>query len=248
VDVGNSHTGIGLVSRGRVTRLWRLTGGERTGDEVAMQLNAVLEEAGAPASRAGAVLCSVVPSMTAAWRNALERASGEMPLEVGPAAVRGLPILYDEPDAVGPDRLANAVGVRSHYGVPAIVVDLGTATNFDCVSARGEFLGGVLAPGVAVSAEALYRSAARLPRVALERPRRTLGRNTDEALRSGLVFGAAGMVDALVRRLAKEMRSRPHVVATGGLAWVIAKECETVGHIDEGLTMKGMARIWEEWT
>ena len=157
-----------------------------------------------------------------------------------------LPIRYHDPSSVGADRIANAVAVRALYGTPAIVVDLGTATTFDCISGDGEYLGGVIAPGVMTSAEELFRRAARLPRVELRKPERALGRATEESLQAGVVWGAAGQVDALVRRLAIEMRATPHVIATGGLAALIAPECETINVVDGTLTLQGLRLIWEK--
>jgi type III pantothenate kinase len=154
-------------------------------------------------------------------------------------------IHYRDPGTLGADRIANAVAARELYGVPAIVVDLGTATTFDCVSARGEYLGGAIAPGVGSSAEALFRRAARVPRVALRRPRHALGRNTAESVRTGVLWGAAGQVDALVRRLAHEMNGTPQVIATGGWAGLVAPECATVGQVDPALTLQGMRLIFE---
>jgi type III pantothenate kinase len=147
---------------------------------------------------------------------------------------------------VGADRIANALAARALYGVPAIIVDLGTATTFDCVSRDGAYLGGAIAPGVGTSAEELFRRAARVPRVELRQPQRALGRTTEESLRAGVLWGAAGLVDALVRRLAREMKGTPRVIATGGWAKVVAPECETVEAVDEGLTLKGMKIFWEE--
>ena len=191
-------------------------------------------------------MCSVAPALTPAWVDALERVTGARPVEVGVATVGSMPIRYHDKSAAGPDRLANAVGARRLYGTPAIVVDLGTATTFDCVSDKGAFLGGAIAPGVLTSAEELYRRAARIARVELRRPAHAVGRTTEEAMQAGVVWGAAGQVDALVRRLALEMKGTPHVIATGGLARVIAPECETINRVDETLTLKGMALIWEE--
>jgi type III pantothenate kinase len=246
IDVGNSHAGIGLVSADRVGRMWRITGGTRSAAEVEKQVAVVLQQSGRGRALSGVVLCSAVPSLTARWRRALERATGKTPLVAGVKALTGMQVRYRDPSDVGADRLANAVGARALYGAPAIVVDLGTATTFDCVSGQGDFVGGAIAPGVALSAEALSTRAPHLPRVPIERPGRALGRNTREALQSGVVFGAAAMVDGLVLRLAKEMKARPQVIATGGLAWTIARRCEAVHHVDEGLTMKGLARMWEE--
>lgn len=251
VDVGNSETVVGLLHRRAVERFWRLTSGRMTADEISLQLDAVLRAAGLGAAGAeplGAVLCSVAPSLTMAWAEALRRRAGAPPIEIGAATARSLPIRYHDRSAVGADRIANAVGARGWYGTPAIVVDLGTATTFDCVSHQGAYLGGAIAPGVVTSAEELFRRASRIPRVELRRPDHALGRTTEESLQSGVLFGQAGQVDALVRRLALEMKGPPHVIATGGLARVIAPECETVNAVDETLTLKGMALLWEENT
>lgn len=251
VDVGNSETVVGLFQGDALERFWRLTSGRITADEIALQLGALTRGPAAPSGRArigGAVLCSVVPALTIAWAHALERFTGRAPVEVSAATAKSLKIRYHDQSAVGADRIANAVAVRAHYGTPAIVVDLGTATTFDCISKSGDYLGGVIAPGVATSAEELFRRAARLPRVELRRPERALGRTTEESLRAGVLWGAAGQVDALVRRLALEMRGTPHVIATGGLAPVIAPECETINRVDEGLTLKGMRILWKERT
>jgi type III pantothenate kinase len=157
----------------------------------------------------------------------------------------GLTIRYHDKSAVGADRLANAVAVRELYGTPAIVVDLGTATTFDCISQQGAYLGGVIAPGVGTSSEELFRRAARIPRVDLRKPARAVGRTTEESLQAGVIWGHAGQVDALVRRIALEMKGTPHVIATGGYAQLIVPECETINRVDEALTLKGMRLVWE---
>jgi type III pantothenate kinase len=187
-----------------------------------------------------------VPALTLPWAVALERRSGTPPVEVSAATARSLPVRYHDPSAVGADRIANAIAARALYGTPAIVVDLGTATTFDCISRQGAYLGGAIAPGVASSAEELFRRAARLPKVELRRPARALGRTTEESLQAGVLWGAAGQVDALVRRLALEMKGTPMVIATGGLAAIVAPECETINRVDETLTLKGMRILWEE--
>jgi len=249
VDIGNSETVIGLVRDRAVQRFWRLTSGRMTADEIVLQLDAILRQVHVAATEPlGAVLCSVAPQLTLAWERALAGRCGEAVVEVTAATARTLPIRYHDVSAVGADRIANAVAARGLYGTPAIVVDLGTATTFDCVSREGAYLGGAIAPGVVTSAEELFRRAARLARVELRRPERALGRTTEESLRAGVLWGAAGQVDALVRRLALEMRGTPHVIATGGLAATIAPECETVNVVDETLTLKGMALLWEENT
>ena len=245
VDVGNSDTVVGRFRGARLDGFWRLTSGRLTADEATLLLERVLGGARGRRPR-GAVLCSVVPNLTPAWSEALARVAGRAPLEVSAESVRGLlPIRTRDPGAVGADRLANALAARALHGTPAIVVDLGTATTFDCVSREGAYLGGAISPGVATSAEELFRRAARVPRVELRRPRRALGRTTEESLQAGVLWGAAGLVDALVRRLAREMTGRPRVVATGGWAKIVAPECETVQAVDEGLTLKGMKILWE---
>lgn len=246
VDIGNSDTVLGRFDGAALRGFWRLTSGRLTADEATFLLEQAMGRGRATRPR-GAVLCSVVPGLTSAWSEALERATGRAPLEVTAETVRGLlPIRYHDPGAVGADRLANALAARALYGTPAIVVDLGTATTFDCVSRAGEYLGGAISPGVGTSAEELFRRAARVPRVELRRPRRALGRTTEESLRAGVLWGAAGQVDTLVRRLAREMEAKPRVIATGGWAKVVAPECETVEAVDEGLTLKGMRILWEE--
>jgi type III pantothenate kinase len=246
VDIGNSDTVAGRFRGAALDGFWRLTSGRLTADEAVLLLERILG-GGRAARPRGAVLCSVVPNLTLAWSEALERVTGRAPLEVTAETVRDLlPIRYHDPDAVGADRIANALAARALYGTPAIVVDLGTATTFDCISREGAYLGGAISPGVGTSAEELFRRAARVPRVELRRPRRALGRTTEESLRAGVLWGAAGLVDALVRRLAREMKGSPRVIATGGWAKVVAPECETVEAVDEGLTLKGMKILWEE--
>jgi type III pantothenate kinase len=244
VDIGNSDTVVGLFRGADLAGFWRLTSGPRTADEVGLQLDALLRARGV-AHPDGAVVCSVVPALTRAWSAALEQATGEPPVEVGALSAGALPIRYRDPGAVGADRIANAVAAKALYGMPAIVVDLGTATTFDCISRTGAYLGGAIAPGVGTSSEELFRRAARVPRVELKRPTHALGRTTEDSLRAGVLWGAAGQVDALVRRLALEMKGTPGVIATGGWAAIVAPECETINRVDEALTLKGMRLLWE---
>ena len=245
VDVGNSDTVLGLFAGATLAGFWRITSRAATADELGAQIDA-LARAYHWHRPAAAVLCSVVPGLTLPWTRALDLLIGAPPVEVSASTARSLPIRYHDKTAVGADRIANAVAARALYGTPAIVVDLGTATTFDCISKQGAYLGGAIAPGVASSAEELFRRAARLPRVELRRPARALGRTTEESLQAGVLWGAAGQVDALVRRLALEMKGTPAVIATGGLAAAIAPECETINLVDETLTLKGMRLIWED--
>ena len=247
VDVGNSDTVVGWFEGRELKGFWRLTSGRQTKDELMLTLRGLLGERlpGGRSGGAGAVLCSVVPALTLPWSEALAGVTGKPPIEVSGVTAPDLPIRYHDRSAVGADRIANAIAARGLYGTPAIVVDLGTATTFDCVSKSGAYLGGVIAPGVGTSAEELFRRAARIPRVELRRPERALGRTTEESLRAGILWGAAGQVDALVRRIALEMKGTPHVIATGGWAKVVVPECETINVVDEGLTLKGMRILWE---
>ena len=242
VDVGNSETVVGRFHGGELDGMWRLTTGRGTADEFHIALELLVRSS---TVGWGSVLSSVVPSLTAPWIEALRSLTGRAPLVVNSKTSR-IPIEVEDPSSVGADRIANAYGARRLYGAPAIVVDLGTATTLDCISRRGAYVGGAIAPGVVTASEELYRRAARLHRVDLRRPQRALGRSTDECLRVGVLWGFAGLVDALVRRVRAELGGRPKVVATGGLAHVLAPECETVDHVDEGLTLKGMRMMWEE--
>jgi type III pantothenate kinase len=244
VDIGNSETVVGRFRGAELDGFWRLTTGRSTADELRVALELLVRES---AAGWGAILCSVVPLLTRPWGEALRAATGRPPIELN-AANAGIPVKVDEPATVGPDRLANAFAARRLYGRPAIVVDLGTATTLDCVSRSGAYVGGAIAPGVVTASEELFRRAARLSRVDLRRPARALGRTTEECLRVGVVWGNAGLVDALVRRVRAELGGRPKVIATGGLAPVLAPECETVDLVDEGLTLKGLRLLWEEMT
>jgi type III pantothenate kinase len=250
VDIGNSDVVVGLFHGEMVHGFWRITSTRATADEIGFWLDALVHGRAGAHEKLGrvraAVLCSVVPALTRQWGAALERFCGRAPLEVSVASAKGLRIRYRDPSAVGADRIANAIAVRALYGTPAIVVDLGTATTFDCVSRDGDYLGGVIAPGVGTSSEELFRRAARIPRVEMRRPSRAVGRTTEESLRAGVIWGHAGQVDALVRRLALEMKGTPHVIATGGWAGIVAPECETINRVDEALTLKGMRILWQE--
>jgi type III pantothenate kinase len=185
-----------------------------------------------------------VPALTSPWREALHATTGREPHVV---TAKGSPIALQvtEPDTVGPDRIANALAGRTLHGSPCIVVDLGTATTFDCVSKQGAFVGGAIAPGLSTAADALVGLAARLSNVELRRPERAVARTTAENLRVGVLWGYAGLVDALVRRMKSELGGRPKVIATGGLAHLVAPECETVDLVDDGLTLKGLRLLWE---
>ncbi len=248
VDIGNTHTVCGLFEETRLLRDFRVqTRHGRTVDELLILLRGLLEHALPPGGRVDAsAIASVVPTQTGPMARAIERACGCRPLVLGPGVRTGMPIRYEDPREVGADRIADAVAAYERVGGAVIVVDFGTATTFDCVSARGEYLGGVIVPGVGISSEALFVRAARLPRVEIDRPPRVLGRNTVHSIQSGLVYGYVSLVDGLVERLREEM-GKPDcaVVATGGLARIFEEESRTIEWVDELLTLEGLRLIWE---
>ena len=245
VDVGNSETVIGHFAGEGLVSHWRIGSRPRTADEVSLLLRSLAGTDGAAFRGLGSVLCSGVPPATRDFAAALARLTRRPPLIVDHRTA-GIPVRYRDPSAVGPDRIANAVAARALYGTPAIVVDLGTATTFDVVGKRGDYLGGAIAPGVVTASEELYRRASRLARVELEIPAHAIGRTTTESLQSGILFGTAGLVDALVRRIARELGGKPRVIATGGLAGVIAPACETIQAVEEWLTLHGLRLIHEQ--
>jgi type III pantothenate kinase len=244
VDLGNSETVIGWYADGALASHWRIGSRPRTADEVALLLRSLSGGDGSVFRGQASVLCSVVPPATRDFAAALAQLTGRDPLIVDHRTA-GIPVRYKDPAAVGPDRIANAVAARALYGAPAIVVDLGTATTFDVVGARGDYLGGAIAPGVITASEELFRRAARLARVELEIPARAIGRTPAESLQAGILLGTAGLVDTLVRRITRELGAKPRVIATGGLSGVIAPACETIQVVDEWLTLHGLCLIHE---
>jgi len=250
IDAGNTQTVIGLFDDNELADHWRVaTVADRTEDELALMIQQFLGFHGFSfdAQVTGVAIASGVPRVTAALRLMTRRYFGFDAMVVEPGVRSGMPILYDNPKEVGPDRIANAVAAHAKYGGPAVVVDFGTSTNFDVVSAKGEFLGGVLAPGLQVSADALFSRTARLPRVELVPPRSVVGKNTVESLQSGLIYGMAALVDGVVERIAKEV-GQGEVIATGGLARVVIDECATVTRHEPWLTLDGLQIIYDRNT
>ena len=244
VDVGNTNTVLGLFTGEELVRSWRITTHARaTGDEMALTFRGLLDE---QAEITGLVLCSTVPSVLHELRPMLSSFFHEIPVViVEPGTKTGVPILTDNPKEVGADRIVNTLAAHQQFGGPCIVVDFGTSTNLDVVSAQGEFLGGALAPGIDISLEALSAKAAQLRKVEVVRPRSPIGKNTVEALQSGAVFGFAGQVDGLVDRIIEEIGPVTAVVATGGLAAVVIGESETITHHDPHLTLTGLRMVFE---
>ena len=247
VDVGNTQTVYGLYDGDRLAEHWRVTTeAERTGDELGALVGRLLElrDVGFE-DITGVCLSSTVPPLVRAYEEFAREYADAPLLVLGPGTKTGIPIIYDDPREVGPDRIANALAARERYGSPCIVVDFGTSTNFDIVSAAGEYVGGVLAPGIEVSMEALFARAARLVKVDFSAPPSVIGKTTVGGLQSGLVYGFAGQVDGIVKRIRGEIGDTAPVIATGGLAELIAPHAETIDTVDPLLTLEGLRLVWD---
>ncbi|HXL14822.1 MAG TPA: type III pantothenate kinase [Methylomirabilota bacterium] len=243
IDVGNTEVTLGLFDGTRLTRSFRLSSEtRRTPDEVALTLEQIFPELGGPGEHE-AVIASVVPTVTASYLEAARALCSAEPLEVSSEIETGVDIQYRDPKSTGADRIANAAAALELYGAPVIVVDFGTATTFDVIVKERRYLGGVIAPGIVTGAEHLIRRAARLSAFELRPPERVVGRNTEESLQSGVYYGAVGQVDAIVRRISAEERIKPKVIATGGLASMIAAHSETIQTVDPDLTLQGLRII-----
>ncbi|HXH87530.1 MAG TPA: type III pantothenate kinase [Gaiellaceae bacterium] len=240
-DVGNTQTALGLYRGEELVEHFRLaTDPTRTGDELGVTLAALFDLEDVE----GICLSTTVPMLQREWERVAERWLKAPLLVLGPGTRTGIPIRYDDPREVGPDRIANAVAALERYGAPCIVVDFGTSTNFDIVSAEGEYVGGVLAPGIEVSMDALFARAARLVKVDFAAPATVIGKTTVGGLQSGLVYGFAGQVDGIVGRIREELGVEAQTVATGGLADLIAPHAHTLDRVDPFLTLEGLRLIW----
>lgn len=246
-DIGNTNTVAGIFEGDALREKFRYnTNHVDTADEVSLKIILLLRELGIDKKEITQVIvCSVVPTLTASYVDVAQKTFKARPLVVGPGIKTGIPILYENPREVGADRIANAVGGFAKYGGPLIIVDLGTAITFDAVSAKGEYMGGVIAPGVETSMLSLFKKAAQLPQVSLEKPAKVIGKNTISSMQSGAVYGFCGMIDTVARRMKAEMGGDPKVVATGGQSYWLREVSETIEAVEPDLTLFGLAEIFK---
>jgi type III pantothenate kinase len=255
IDVGNTNIVLGVFDGAQLTESWRLvTMRERTSDELGILITDLFERSRIDLSRVqGIILSSVVPPLTRTLEEMCERYFDRRPLTVDPSSNTGMPVLYQPPSDVGADRVVNGIAAYEKFGrerqAPVIVVDFGTATTFDAISRRGEYIGGVICPGIGISADALFQRAARLPRVDVRKPPMVIGQTTVTSMQSGLFFGYVAMVDGIVTRIRQELEdgSRAACIATGGMAEVIAGETTTIERVEADLTLQGLRIIWQRY-
>jgi type III pantothenate kinase len=247
VDVGNSNTVLGVFEGAELRAHWRLTTRrEQTSDEYGILVrNLFAGSTFEPARISGVALASVVPPLTPVLVELSRRYLGREPLVVEPGVKTGMPILYEPPVDVGADRILNGVAAFANYGGPVVVLDFGTATTFDVITKRGEYAGGVICPGIGISADALFQRAARLPRVDVRDPGRVIGRSTVSSMQSGLYYGYAAMCEGIIGRIRDELGEPVRVVATGGLAETLSVEIPSIEAVDPVLTLTGLRLIWE---
>ena len=251
VNVGNTETALGMFRGEDLIHHWRMsTQAERTADEMALVFAGFLDQESLSFTReiTGVALSSVVPPCTQALREMTRRYFHFDPVVVEPGVRTGVSVRTDNPREVGADRIANAVAAHSKYGGPSIVVDIGTATTYDVITEKGEYVGGAIAPGLRISADALFHQTAKLPRVELVEPASVIGRSTVDAMQAGLVFGKAAEIEGIVERIQKELGGDATVIATGGWAWLIAPLCSRVDHHEPWLTLQGLRLIFERNT
>lgn len=246
-DVGNTNITLGLYDGATCVAGWRLeTVHTRTDDEYGLLVRQLLAGEGfVPQQVAAVIVASVVPVLTGTIKGMCRRLFDAEPMVVGPGLKTGMPINYNPPNDVGADRIVNAVAAYARYHCACIVVDFGTATTFDSITARGEYAGGAIAPGISISMQALFAHAAKLPKVDIARPNHVVGKSTVESIQAGVYFGYVGLVDGLVDRMRKEMGGEVRVIATGGLAPTIERDSRTIESVDEGLTLEGLRLIYE---
>lgn len=252
VDIGNTNVSLGIFDyangKGELSHHWRLsTHREQTSDELAIAIHSLFDHEDRKSGEVtDVILSSVVPPIVPIWERVAIKLFSMAPLVVGPGMRTGMPVRYENPHEVGADRIVNSVAAYEIFGGPIIAVDFGTATTFDCISRDGEYMGGVITPGIHISMEALFERASKLHRVEIARPRSVIGKTTTSALQSGLLFGYAGMVDAMVERILPELGEDARTIATGGLARMIFEESKSIEEVVPFLTLEGLRILFEK--
>ncbi|MBX7147861.1 type III pantothenate kinase [bacterium] len=246
IDIGNTNTVLGLYKGEKLIHNWRLeTKKERTGDEWGIFLKELFQfEKIKLEDLSGVVISNVVPVLNRSMKEMCARYLKKTPVMVGAEINIDMPIATDNPSEVGADRIVNAVAAFHRYKTDLIIVDFGTATTFDYISAEGEYMGGLIVPGIGISAEALFKNASQLPRVEIEKPKHVVGKNTIECMKSGIYYGYVGMVDSVVEKMEAEIGRKTKVIATGGLAKVIAADAKRIDEVDDYLTLEGLKQIY----
>ena len=247
IDIGNTNIVMGLYRGVELEAHWRIaTDHRRMADEYGVLLLNLFQRSNLdPASVEGIIMSSVVPPLSSTFEKVCQRTYGRAPLSIDGGVETGVTIRIDSPAEVGADRVVNAAAAFHRYGGPACVVDFGTATTFDAISASGDYLGGAIAPGIGIAAEALFQRTAKLPRIDLVRPPTVIGKNTVHSMQSGMLFGYVGLVEGLVARFRTELGAEMKVIATGGLASLLAAETDMIDAVDPWLTLEGLRLIWE---
>jgi len=247
-DIGNTNMVLGVYDKDELLHHWRVeTNRHKTEDEYGMQIKMLFDHANLKFSDIdGIIISSVVPPIMMPLERMCLKYFNKKPLIVGPGVKTGLDIKYDNPKEVGADRIVNAVAAIAEHGSPLIIVDFGTATTFCCINSKNQYLGGAIAPGIGISTEALYTKASKLPRIEIAKPDDVIGKNTITAMQSGIFYGYVGQVDGIVRRFKETMKEEPKVIATGGLATLIAAETDVIDVVDPFLTLKGLQLIYKK--